>query len=141
MSVESELDRLAQQYGFLNPEMVVEEARPPDSPLHPYFDWDDSVAAEKWRREQAHQLIIRCRVTITAGEGRTLKVRRYTGLPRGEGPAFDFVPTEQALTSQRDLVLAQARMEMDTLRRKYEALIDFDSLLREMLEEGGDSPA
>lgn len=134
MQVEKELDRLANEYGFLNPEMVVEEARDPESPLHQHFDWDDSVAGEKWRREQAHQLIIKCRVTVTATGGKTVKVRRYTGVPRPEGPAFDFVPTEKALTSKRDLVIEQARMEMDALRRKYESLIDFDSLLRETLE-------
>ena len=42
---------------ILTPKNLVDEARPEDSPLHPEFDWDDSIAAEKWREEQARQVI------------------------------------------------------------------------------------
>lgn len=38
-------------------EAILDEARNPDSPLHPWFEWDDSAAAEKYRRLQAGRLI------------------------------------------------------------------------------------
>jgi hypothetical protein len=36
---------------------VLDAARHPDSDLHQYFEWDDTVAAEKYRRRQAVDLI------------------------------------------------------------------------------------
>ena len=36
---------------------VLTAARPKSSPLHDLFEWDDSVAAEKYRFEQARHLI------------------------------------------------------------------------------------
>lgn len=51
-----ELMKLA-KHGRLTPDEVVREAEDPDSPLHEYFTWEDSVAGAKWRRHQARLLI------------------------------------------------------------------------------------
>lgn len=48
----------------LTPENVVAEATDPASPLHPFFDWDDSSAGPKYRIIQARQLIVAVRVMI-----------------------------------------------------------------------------
>lgn len=52
-----ELDRITAKHGVLIPKDVVDEARPDEAPLHPVFEWNDSVAAEEWRKEQARSLI------------------------------------------------------------------------------------
>jgi len=52
-----ELERIRKTRGGLKSEDVVEEARPEAAPLHPVFEWDDSVAGEKFRRVQASTLI------------------------------------------------------------------------------------
>lgn len=41
----------------VTPEMVVEAGRDEDTELHKCFDWDDEVAAEKWRKQQARQVM------------------------------------------------------------------------------------
>ena len=52
------LARLAEAgEGVLTPDAVVEAAASPDSPLHGYFEWDDTEAARKYRLEQARTLI------------------------------------------------------------------------------------
>jgi hypothetical protein len=43
--------------GMITPEAVVTAARAKMSPLHPYFEWDDSIAAAKHRLEQSRYLI------------------------------------------------------------------------------------
>ncbi len=37
----------------LTPEDILDAARPDDSPIHKYFEWDDTEAAHKYRLEQA----------------------------------------------------------------------------------------
>lgn len=137
MSTALVLDRLAEDHGHLTPELVVDAARPAESPLHDLFEWDDSVAGERWRREQARHLIIQCRVTVQTSDDQRVSVRRYTALPINEDPRqpHHYVPTEDALRTDRDLVIAQAKTELDRLRRKYEALVDFDEVLRDVLDE------
>lgn len=55
--VRDELERLEDQAGRLTPGIVIEAARDANSPLHGYFEWDDSIAAENYRTEQARTLI------------------------------------------------------------------------------------
>lgn len=52
-----ELERIHKEHGTLRAHNVVEEARPDEAPLHPAFEWNDPVAAELYRCEQARSLI------------------------------------------------------------------------------------
>lgn len=47
---------------------VLEAARDESSPLHKHFEWDDTKAAEAFRREQARNLIQRCHITVLMPE-------------------------------------------------------------------------
>jgi hypothetical protein len=50
------IERIQAKHGG-QPEAIVTEARKKSSPLHPLFVWDDSEAAERWRVQQARQLV------------------------------------------------------------------------------------
>lgn len=43
--------------GFPEPEAIVKHARKSKGMLHAEFDWNDKVAADKWRRFQAITLL------------------------------------------------------------------------------------
>ena len=58
-----ELDRLTKVNGGLTAKNVVDSARSRKSPLHDFFEWSDSVAAERYRHEQARHLM-RCVVVM-----------------------------------------------------------------------------
>ena len=42
---------------LLTPYDLVNDARNPDSPLHGHFEWNDAVAAEKFRVTQARKIL------------------------------------------------------------------------------------
>ena len=46
-----------EQKGELTGQALVDASRDVDAPIHDYFEWDDSVAAESFRVEQARYLI------------------------------------------------------------------------------------
>jgi len=52
-----ELTRIANEHGTLSPALVVEAATPKAAPLHPCFEWKNSVAGVQWRLHQARNLI------------------------------------------------------------------------------------
>ena len=43
--------------GYLDKKLVVKAAKPVKSPIHDDFEWDDKEAADKYRLEQAGQMI------------------------------------------------------------------------------------
>lgn len=52
-----ELLRIKQENGgYIEPQVVVDAARPDDAPLHPALEWHDPTAAEEWRKVQARNL-------------------------------------------------------------------------------------
>lgn len=69
----------ARDGGLLRPAAVVEAARPKDSPLHNAFEWNDGIAAEKYRLDQAQRLIRSFRV-IVENDGKKTEVPMFIGV-------------------------------------------------------------
>ena len=53
-----ELHRIRDQHGELQATTIVDEARSKKSPLHRCFEWKNTVAAQKFREEQARELAV-----------------------------------------------------------------------------------
>jgi hypothetical protein len=66
--VSEEMEKIAEDHpeGLLTAESVVGAAADPASPLHLFFEWDDSAAAAEYRLFQARSLIRKVRVTNPA---------------------------------------------------------------------------
>ena len=55
--IAGEVCKSLEEKGRLTAADLVEESRPEDAPLHEEFEWDDSIAAEEYRKQQARVLI------------------------------------------------------------------------------------
>jgi len=60
-----ELSRMARK-GEITARAVLNAARPEESPLHPAFEWDDAVAAELHREDQARLMLRSIRIVRDA---------------------------------------------------------------------------
>lgn len=81
MKAEKELlTRMARRNGgVLMVDHVLNEAQNEDSILHKYFEWDDSEAADLYRRQQARTLIQRCKIQMVESE--PVEIRAFVSLP------------------------------------------------------------
>lgn len=83
---------LEENDGVLTVDAVLEAAQDEDSPLHRHFTWDDSAAANEYRRWQARSLIAKCRIVIESRPD--TEVRAFVSLPSdrvaGGGYRFSF---------------------------------------------------
>jgi phage pi2 protein 07 len=59
--------RLKKESG-LTAESVIAEAKKKKSPLHELFEWDDTIAGEKWRLQQARVFINEVKILIDTKE-------------------------------------------------------------------------
>ena len=54
----AELDRLKREHrGGFGAQTIVDASRPDSAPLHPEFEWNDEIAGEEFRKEQARRLV------------------------------------------------------------------------------------
>ncbi len=80
--------------GRLTAEQVVEDARDPDSPLHGYFTWDDTEAANAHRLNEARALIRSVKVVVTY-ENQKVSTPRYVRDTAQPAASQGYVSAEQ----------------------------------------------
>jgi hypothetical protein len=102
---------------------LLDASRPPDSPTHGLFEWDDSLAAEKHRLERAHQLIRQVEIIIQRDPmDSPRRVRAFVSMPSSSGRSY--VPTVEVLSDERlrEQLLMLAKAELAAFQAKYAAL-------------------
>lgn len=133
--VGAELERIGKRDGGVNAEVVVNEARPLDAPLHPCFDWDDTTAASRWRVHQARRVLNSIReITIKKGEPIERRSPAWISIgpvemDEGEGES-QYRPIRQ-VTKHDDIYAKVVEREWKHLRGmidRYEWVAEFQPL-------------
>lgn len=117
-----EIDKIREEVGGrLTPEAVIERARNKKHPLHNAFDWDDSIAAAKWRLDQAGNMI-RAVVTVVDGKKDKGPVRAFVSVVQSEGeePSYTTIGIAMSDDEMRRQVLGRALREAKQWKRRYE---------------------
>lgn len=125
-----ELDRIYRENGRLEPARIVDESRDSAAPLHPCFEWDDVVAAEKYRQTQA-QMIVRSIVTVHETPNREpVETRAFVSVQR------EYKPIEVVTSSEEQMqeLLRTALAELMAFRRKYSILSELAGVMRAIEE-------
>lgn len=136
MSLRDQLQSIYNQHGKLTPNVVLDQARDPEHPLHERFEWDDSLAAESWRREQAHQLIRSVKIVYKQADktGSEKSVRAFHAVNTERG--YSYEPAEKVAADPflTQLVLKDMEREWRALKRRYEQFDEFWTLVRGELD-------
>lgn len=107
--------------GNVTPKEFLEAARPLNSPVHDYFDWNDSSAAEKYRLEQARNLIIS--VYVVADDNNP--IREFLRVQIGQQKRY--LEHEQVEQNQdlMDQVIAGAKEQLVRWQERYGRYMDY----------------
>lgn len=144
------LESIKSKSKTLTPALVLSDARNIRSPLHGYFEWDDTAASEKYRLDQAGHLVRSVVVTfeeVDVAPVRQIQLESIPAMPTAEPrPVRAFLPItsqagERSYVSTQDAmgdpdmrkqVLQRAHAEMTALGKKYRELQElsgvFDAL-------------
>lgn len=113
---------LENENGELTTDVVIEDARDQNSPLHNYFDWNDVEAADKWRKEQARRLIRSVRLVIHETET-TVRQVAYVRDPDKSNKEEGYVSTFYLRTDKersREALLYELQRAESALSRAYD---------------------
>lgn len=108
--------------GTFSAEALVDASRDKDAPLHDMFEWNDTVAAEKYRIEQAKKII---RSIVVVMEDKPMTYRAYSSTGQKV-----YVSTAKALseTRTREIILSTAKAELMAFKRKYQTLTELSEV-------------
>jgi len=123
------LDLLRQQAkGELTPEDVVSDARHDNSPLHSYFEWDDSAAAEQYRLKQARGLIRAVVAVYVSPDKPAVRTKAFVHINESGAQHYREAGHAMSVSKTRKMVLQQAFRELSAWRQRYKDLKEFSEL-------------
>lgn len=137
-TVGEKLEEITQRYGAVTNKNFVEESRPEDSTTHSLFEWNDSIAAEKWRLDQARRIIGAVKIVVqnpsTETSKETYSVRAYVNKEVDDSRTqAAYVPFEHAMHNKggdyRDIVVANAKRELREFANKYRIYSEFAKVI------------
>ena len=110
------------------PEQIVEKARDPESELHKCFIWDDKIAAEKWRLEEARHIVRLLVIDKQDDEPDAEPVRVFFKV--NNDPDTGYKQTSLIFRNENEYkaLLRQAKAELEAFRRKYRTLTELDAV-------------
>ena len=115
--------------GEVTAEQVLDLARPKRSPIHKYFDWNDSVAAEKWRLHQARMIM--CSIVIEKTDD--VEVRKYHNVYIEQESQTKWVELDKARNAPElwQQVLKKALFEAKQWQRRYDTYKELKPVFKE----------
>lgn len=110
-----------QQKGRLTPPAVVEAARDVRNPLHKHFEWDNQVAAEAYRLDQARMLI---RSVALVGEDDAEPAPAFLSISDKVGTSYRSMGEILNSADLQSAVLAAAERDLAAFEKRYRQLKD-----------------
>lgn len=135
-----EIERIrTRQNGRLEPQDLVAASREPTAPLHPVFEWNDAVAAEAYRIDQA-RYVIRSLVVQIGTNPDAPPVRAFVSVVRGTDHSYTSTAHALADPDLRQQVLERALAELQSWRRRYSEMVELAQVFAQidLYSEGTD---
>lgn len=120
--VGSTLDDIRAKRGTLTPEIIVEESTPKKAPLHSCFEWDDTLAARKWRLAEARNIVNTVIVVEHGAEGNEIETPAFPNISiGGDRESREYIPHEEVFGNgeMRESYLADVLARLRYMRAKY----------------------
>jgi len=118
--------------GMLEIDDVLKEAEDESSILHKHFEWDDSEAADLYRRQQARALIQKCKIQLVESE--PVMIRAFVSLPtdRTNGGGYRLMSEVVTDDSMKEEMIRDIQLTIARWNKKLHLL---DSDIAELLEQ------
>lgn len=109
-----------------SPEDIVEAAKDESSELHKCFEWNDEVAAQKWRLHTARMLVNQLVIRTETSDNIPVAVRVISSASE----VNTYVPTKMLIKSESDYadLLARAKRELQAFQQKYSTLSELQEI-------------
>jgi hypothetical protein len=129
-------EQIQQERGDINPKYIVEKARDKSNLLHNVFEWDDSIAAEAYRIDQA-RCLIRSLVVIVddnketgkdncaqGGDDYKSETRAVVSVSFKENQPKSYYTIDKVINSDyaQSMLLKQALRDIEIFKEKYRCL-------------------
>lgn len=124
----ADAQKVADEIGeeLVTPQEVLEKARDENSELHKCFEWDDGIAAEKYRLKQARAIIVNLVYVKKAKEEQPVRCFQITTERNTYQPTKQFLVQED----QYQALFARAKAELNAFKRRYASITELEEVFK-----------
>lgn len=118
-------EELAELGDEITPARILDKARDSDTELHKCFEWDDTVAAEKYRLTQARQIVCHLVIKERQDPPEGQAPRRVYYKTSGDG---GYKPTTLILRNESEWAALKARCEQElaAIMARYKTVLEME---------------
>ena len=108
----------------ISPQELLEKARDVNSELHKCFEWNDSIAAEKYRLQQARGVLVNL---VYKTEKKDAEPVRYLQITTQKNV---YQPTKMFLVQEDEYqnLLKRAKSELESFKKRYHTLSELQEV-------------
>lgn len=112
--------------GQLNAETLVEVSRPKNAPLHDDFEWDDTKAAENWRKQQGRCMINSLLMIPEETSSKEKEpIRAFFKVDQVDNSQYESTAVLIRTQNGRDALREQAQKELNSYMGKYRNVLEW----------------
>ena len=113
----------------ITPQAVVEHAKSEDSCMHCIFEWDDEIAGEKYRLQQAAQMLRSIKV-VHLDENEEPQHEPFRQFQVNSTRTHTYVPTKIIVQNMDEYqkLLERAKGELIAFENRYKTLVELDGV-------------
>jgi len=115
--------------GELTPDDILDDAKHDNSPLHSFFEWDDTEAARQHRLKQARGLIRAVVAIYTSPDKPAQRMRAYVHVAETGTPHYREMQHAMSQKNTREIVLHRALRELNNWKRQYGEMKEFAKMV------------
>lgn len=148
MNLREALQELYNRNGKLTASLVVDEARNPSDAvtqyLHDRLEWDDEIAGERYRLDQAAGLIRKVRVEYKPTPRSTIReVRAFVSVPDQDTGGRAYRPTDEVAADPllAALMLREMEREWKQFKERYGHMQEFVTFIQSQVDDNGGAAA
>lgn len=112
----------------ITPQEILEKARNDKTELHKCFEWDDSIAAEKYRLQQAGDVLRMLVFIPKEHDKQPVRAFHLTSEKHTYQPTKRFIVQEDEYQN----LLKMAMLELEAFKKKYHALSELEAIFEAM---------
>lgn len=130
------LEHLEESDGGVTAERFLDISRPEDSPTHSCFEWNDSVAAERYRMHQSRCTINALRVVYADKNGEDQQISAFVNVSAPEEKTtYENVWAALSDKEKKENVLNRIRNELDSFVIRNQHIEELADMLVEASEK------
>lgn len=122
-----ELETLGDSY---TPQQIVDFAKNPETELHKCFEWDDTKAAENWRKQQARYVC--CSISIVTDETEQKQTAYRLIQHNTDKQSYQNVVVTVRNRDQYSELLQMAKKELNSFKERYRSIVELESVIDEI---------